>query len=114
MDKEGWRLLVKHLLSLEGFCHGLTDCLDMELVQFVLEGIHDGVWLGSLDGAIDADPWQCRNGHAVKDRLAELHAVMQDEVARGCRLGHLLCHLLNSSSVHPSALCPSETQPKCD
>ncbi len=62
VDKEGQRLSVKHLLSLEGFCHGLIDCPDMELVQFVLDGIRDGVHLGSLDGAVDADPWRCRNG----------------------------------------------------
>ncbi len=62
MDKEGWRLSVKHPLSLKGFRHGLTDCPVMELVQFVLDGIHDGVCLGSLDGAVDADPWRCRNG----------------------------------------------------
>ncbi len=62
VDKEGQHLSVKHLLSLEGFCHGLTDCPDTELVQFVLDGICDGVWLGSLDGAVDADPWRCKNG----------------------------------------------------
>ncbi len=62
MDKEGRRLSVKHPLSLEGFRHGLIDCPDMELVQFVLDGICDVVRLGSLDGAVDADPWRCRNG----------------------------------------------------
>ncbi len=53
MDKEGWHMSVKHPLSLEGFHHGLTDCPDTELVQFVLDGIHDGVRLGSLDGVVE-------------------------------------------------------------
>ncbi len=62
VDKEGRRLSVKHPLSLEGFRHGLTDCPDTELVRFVLDGIRDGVCLGSRNGAVDADPWRCRNG----------------------------------------------------
>ncbi len=62
MDKEGQRLSVKHLLNLEGFRRGLTDCLDTELVQFILDGIRDGVHLGSLDGRVDTDPWRCTNG----------------------------------------------------
>ncbi len=62
VDKEGRCLSVKHPLSLKGFRHSLTDWPDMELVQFVLEGIREGVHLGSLDGAVDADPWRCRNG----------------------------------------------------
>ncbi len=52
VDKEGRCLSVKHPLSLEGFCHGLTDYPDTELVQFVLDGIHNGVRLGSLDGIV--------------------------------------------------------------
>ncbi len=52
----------KHPLSLEGFRRGLGDCLDTELVQFMLDGIRDGVHLGSLDGIVDADPWWCTNG----------------------------------------------------
>ncbi len=62
MDKEGRHLSVKCSLSLEGFRRGLADCPDMELVQFVLDGISDGVRLGSLDGVVDADPWRCTNG----------------------------------------------------
>ncbi len=42
-NREGYWLTVRHLLSLEGFQCGLVDCPDSELVQFVLEGIHDGV-----------------------------------------------------------------------
>ncbi len=62
VDKEGRRLLVYHPLSLEEFCCGLIDCLDIELVQFVLDGIRDGVRLGSLDGIVNADLWWCTNG----------------------------------------------------
>ncbi len=62
MDKEGQHLSVKHPLSLEGFCRGLIDCLDTELVQVMLDGNRDGVHLGSLDGIVEADPWQCTNG----------------------------------------------------
>ncbi len=62
VDKKGQRLSVKHPLSLEGFRHGLADCPDMELVQFVLDGIRDGVRLGSLGGIVDANPWRCTNG----------------------------------------------------
>ncbi len=65
-DTEGQWLLVKHLLSYEGFQHGLVDCPDKELVQFVLNGIRDGVQLGSLDGVVDANPYQCSNGWAIR------------------------------------------------
>ncbi len=36
---------------------------------------------------MDSDLSQCRNGHAVRGREAELRAIMQDEVQKGWKLG---------------------------
>ncbi len=58
LNKDGRLLTVKHPLSLEGSREGLADCPDLELVQFVLEGIQNGVCLGPSDGMVDADPWR--------------------------------------------------------
>ncbi len=52
VGKEGRCLSVKHLLSLRGFRHSLTVCPDEDLVQFVLDGIREGMHLGSLDGIL--------------------------------------------------------------
>ncbi len=65
-DKDGHLLTVRHPLSLEGFWTGLRNCPDAELVQFVLDGIENGVQLGPLEGPVDNDLSQCRNGHSVR------------------------------------------------
>ncbi len=61
-NREGHQFMVRHPLSFEWFQCSLADCPDLELVQFMLEGICDGVWLGSLEGTIDADPCHCKIG----------------------------------------------------
>ncbi len=71
-DRDGHWLTVWHLLSFEGSQCSLADCPNSELVQFVLEGILDGVQLGSVEGTIDADPWHCKNGCVVQGCEAEL------------------------------------------
>ncbi len=71
-DKDGHLLSVKHPLSLEGFWRGLIGCPDVYLVEFVLDGIRNGVRLGSPEGAVDADPYRCRNGQAVRGHEAKL------------------------------------------
>ncbi len=86
-DKDGHLLTVKHPLSLEGFCTGLQNCPDAKLVQFVLDGIENGVQLGPLEGSVDSDPARCKDGHAVRGWEAELWAIMQDEVHKGQKLG---------------------------
>ncbi len=63
---EGRQLSVKHPLSYEGFQHGLVDCPDKELVQFDLDGIRDDMWLGSLDGVVDANLHRCSNGWVAR------------------------------------------------
>ncbi len=65
-NTDGRQLSVKHPLSYKGFQRGLVDCPDKELAQFVLDGIHNGVRLGSLDGVVDANPHRCLNGWAVR------------------------------------------------
>ncbi len=55
-DKDGHLLMVKHPLSFRSFWTGLQNCPDVELVQFVLDGIKNGVRLGPLEGSVDSDP----------------------------------------------------------
>ncbi len=109
LGREGHWLMVWHPLSLEGFQCGLADCPDSELVQFMLEGIRDGVWLGSLEGTVDADPWHCKNGQAVRWREVELHAIMREEVAKGWKLGPFAFPPFAEFKCSPVSFVP-----KCD
>ncbi len=42
-DKDGFLLSVKHPLSFGRLQYGLRDCPDADLVQFVLDGIQNGM-----------------------------------------------------------------------
>ncbi len=107
-DKDGRLLSVKHPLSLEGFQHGLIGCPDVDLVELILDGIQNGVQLGSPDGVVDTDPYRCRNGQAVWGHEAELRATMQDEVHKVCKLGPLKPPPFDQFKCSPVSFVPKK------
>ncbi len=113
LDKDDCRLTVKYPLSLEGFREGLADCPDMELIQFVLDGIQNGVRLGPLDGTVDTDLWCCKNGLAVKGQRLSYERSCRMKWPGAISWAHLLANHLRILSARQLVLFLSVLLLRC-